>query len=108
MLFNFILSFKHCLCLLNGNGNNILRYCLRSFHSKYHNKFLQFSRTEYSFKFDNKFEIQDDVEVLKRMGLLYGLDKGECTPEDIERVKSLVPKTFEKYIESVYKNLYIL
>lgn len=29
-----------------------------------------------------------------------GLDKGECT--DIERVKSMVPKTFQKYVEREY------
>ena len=31
---------------------------------------------------------------------LKGLDKGECTYDDIERAKTMVPKTFEKYIES--------
>lgn len=29
-------------------------------------------RSEFSFKFDNTFEIHDDLEVLKRMGLLLG------------------------------------
>lgn len=29
-------------------------------------------RSEYHFKFDDKFEIHDDIEVLKRMGLLLG------------------------------------
>lgn len=77
-------------------------------------------RSEYLLKFDDKFEIHDDIEVLKRMGLLLGnnffyifliylgfifflftgLDKGECAYEDIERAKTMVPKSFEKYIES--------
>lgn len=56
-------------------------------------------KSEYYFKFNDKFEIHDDVEVLKRMGLLLGLDKGECTYEAIEKAKSMVPKNFEKYIE---------
>lgn len=33
--------------------------------------FLNF-RSEYFFKFDDNFEIHDDIEVLKRMGLLNG------------------------------------
>lgn len=61
---------------------------------------MSFGRSEYFFKFDDKFEIHDDVDVLKRMGLLLGLDKGECAIEDIERAKTMVPKAFEKYIES--------
>lgn len=57
-------------------------------------------KSEYYFKFNDKFEIHDDVEVLKRMGLLHGLDKGQCTKEDIEKAKSLLPKVFGKYIEA--------
>lgn len=76
-------------------------------------------RSEYIFKFDKAFEMHDDIEVLKRMGLLQGayfilqiflkefctkftisgLDKGECTPENIERVKSYVPPNLAKYVE---------
>lgn len=29
-------------------------------------------RSEYVFKFSDKFEMHDDAEVLKRMGLLFG------------------------------------
>lgn len=57
-------------------------------------------KSEYIFKFDDKFEMHDDAEVLKRMGLLFGLDKGDCSTEDIERAKTLVPPNFEKYIEA--------
>nr|XP_019560285.2 transcription factor Dp-like isoform X3 [Aedes albopictus] len=56
-------------------------------------------KSEYSFKFDNAFEIHDDLEMLKRMGLLLGLDKGKCTVEDISKIKSMVPKSLEKIIE---------
>lgn len=31
-----------------------------------------FSRTEYLFNFNDKFEIHDDIEVLKQMGLAFG------------------------------------
>ena len=34
-------------------------------------------KTEYLFNFDNTFEIHDDIEVLKRMGLALGLEKQE-------------------------------
>ena len=34
-------------------------------------------KTEYLFNFDNTFEIHDDVEVLKRMGLALGLERQE-------------------------------
>ncbi|XP_067626416.1 transcription factor Dp [Eurosta solidaginis] len=57
-------------------------------------------KSEYIFKFDDQFEMHDDAEVLKRMGLLGGLDKGQCSQEDIERAKTLVPPNFEKYIEA--------
>lgn len=56
-------------------------------------------KTDYTFKFDNTFEIHDDLEVLTRMGLLLGLDKGKCTVEDISKLKSMVPKSLEKCIE---------
>ncbi|XP_043646173.1 transcription factor Dp [Drosophila teissieri] len=57
-------------------------------------------KSEYIFKFDKTFEMHDDIEVLKRMGFLLGLDKGECTPENIERVKSWVPPNLAKYVEA--------
>lgn len=57
-------------------------------------------KSEYIFKFDNTFEMHDDIEVLKRMGLLLGLDKGECTAENIERVKAWVPPNLAKYVEA--------
>ena len=31
---------------------------------------------------------------------LLGMDKGESTPEDIEKLKKMVPKSYQKYIES--------
>ncbi|KOB79541.1 DP transcription factor [Operophtera brumata] len=32
-----------------------------------------------------------------------GLDKGECTEEDVERAKSMVPKSLESYVEQMAK-----
>jgi len=58
---------------------------------------------EYLFNFDGTFEIHDDIEVLKRMGLALGLDKGECTDEDILKAKSVLPKALEMYIDQIGK-----
>lgn len=56
---------------------------------------------EYLFNFDGTFEIHDDIEVLKRMGLALGLDKGECTDEDIAKAKRVLPKALEMYIDQI-------
>ncbi|XP_012283649.1 transcription factor Dp-1 isoform X5 [Orussus abietinus] len=58
-------------------------------------------KTEYLFNFNDKFEIHDDIEVLKRMGLAFGLEKGECTEEDLQKAKTMVPKSLEKYVEQL-------
>lgn len=55
-------------------------------------------KMEYLFNFDDKFEIHDDITVLKRMGMVLGLDKGECTPEELQKAKSMVPRALEKYV----------
>lgn len=44
------------------------------------------------------FEIHDDVEVLKRMGLAFGLDSGLCTPEQLKIARSFVPKALQPYV----------
>ncbi|NXD76519.1 TFDP2 factor, partial [Halcyon senegalensis] len=53
---------------------------------------------EYLFNFDNAFEIHDDSEVLKRMGMSFGLEAGKCSAEDLRTAKALVPKALEGYI----------
>lgn len=55
-------------------------------------------RFEYLFNFDNTFEIHNDSEVLKRMGMSFGLEAGKCSAEDLRTAKSLVPKALEGYI----------
>ncbi len=44
------------------------------------------------------FEIHDDIEVLKRMGMAMGLEKGDCSPEKLTVAKSMVPKALEPYV----------
>ncbi|KAI4891027.1 hypothetical protein NFI96_013888, partial [Prochilodus magdalenae] len=53
---------------------------------------------EYLFNFDNMFEIHDDIEVLKRMGMALGLESGRCTPEQLKIARALVPKALEPYV----------
>uniref|UniRef100_A0A8C2L5S0 Transcription factor n=1 Tax=Cyprinus carpio TaxID=7962 RepID=A0A8C2L5S0_CYPCA len=54
-------------------------------------------RFEYLFNFDSMFEIHDDIEVLKRMGMACGLEVGKCSAEDLKTARSLVPKALEPY-----------
>lgn len=56
---------------------------------------------EYLFNFDNTFEIHDDIEVLKRMGMAFSLEKGQCDPADVEKAKKMVPKALEMYIDEM-------
>ncbi|XP_019388536.1 PREDICTED: transcription factor Dp-2 isoform X4 [Crocodylus porosus] len=60
---------------------------------------------EYLFNFDNTFEIHDDIEVLKRMGMSFGLETGKCSPEDLKTAKSLVPKALEGYVTDMSTGL---
>lgn len=53
---------------------------------------------EYLFNFDNMFEIHDDVEILKRMGLAFGLESGRCGPEQLKIARSLVPKALQPHV----------
>ncbi|KAI4890253.1 hypothetical protein NFI96_014027 [Prochilodus magdalenae] len=61
-------------------------------------------KCEYLFNFDNMFEIHDDIEVLKRMGMSLGLENGKCTPENLTVAKSLVPKSLESYVTGMARN----
>lgn len=63
-----------------------------------HTDFVSPCRFEYLFNFDNTFEIHDDIEVLKRMGMSFGLESGKCSLEDLRLAKSLVPKALEGYV----------
>lgn len=55
-------------------------------------------KTEYLFNFDDTFEIHDDIEVLKRMGMSFSLEKGQCLPADLEKARQMVPKALESYV----------
>jgi len=57
-----------------------------------------FHRFEYLFNFDNTFEIHDDIEVLKRMGMAFGLEKGQCAEGNLKLSRTMVPKALEPYV----------
>lgn len=61
-------------------------------------------KCEYLFNFDNTFEIHDDVEILKRMGMSLGLENGTCSPQNLTLAKSLVPKSLEAYVTNMARN----
>ncbi|KAL4837325.1 hypothetical protein H8958_019929 [Nasalis larvatus] len=50
------------------------------------------------FNFDNTYEIHDDTEALKRMGMACGLESGSCSAEDLKMARSLVPKALQPYV----------
>ena len=78
--------------------NNNFRYAQRSDEITL---ILFLCRYEYLFNFDNTFEIHDDIEVLKRMGLTLGLDNGSCSKDDIDKAVSMVPPSLEHYVRNI-------
>ncbi|CAD5229020.1 unnamed protein product [Bursaphelenchus okinawaensis] len=58
-------------------------------------------KTEYAMTFDRPFEIHDDIEVLKRLGLTYGLDQGIVENEDMEVIKGCLPPALRVYVDSI-------
>lgn len=54
------------------------------------------------FHFDQPFAIHDDLDVLKKMGMAFGLESGTCSAEDLQRAKALLPKAFEPFLTSEY------
>ena len=58
-------------------------------------------RSEYVFNFDNTFELHNDIDVLKKMGLDCGLHSGTYTDEDVKTAKSMLPKALGTTLESM-------
>ncbi|XP_061492888.1 transcription factor Dp-2 isoform X3 [Rhineura floridana] len=63
-------------------------------------------KLEYLFNFDSTFEIHDDTEVLKQMGMSLGLEAGKCSSADLRAAKSLVPKALENYVTDMSTGIY--
>ncbi|EJW88039.1 transcription factor Dp-2 [Wuchereria bancrofti] len=62
---------------------------------------ISHDKTEYLFNFDQPFEIHDDIEVLKRLGLAYGLDRGEVNDIDRNKIKSYLPLCLRDYVDQI-------
>lgn len=61
-------------------------------------------KSEYLFNFDNTFEIHDDIEVLKRMGLAHGLEKEyyvNIDKDDLEKAKSMLPEALRSELDEM-------
>merc|ERR1712080_210140 len=56
--------------------------------------------------FDEAFEIHDDIEVLKRMGLSYGLEKGTVSEKDLKSATTMVPKALESCLRQMASGTY--
>ena len=41
------------------------------------------------------------MEVLKRMGMAYGLEKQNCSTDDLKKAIKMVPKSLEPYVLGV-------
>lgn len=61
-------------------------------------------KMEYLFHFDDTFEIHDDMEVLKRMGLSFGLERGQVTSDDLAKARAMVPRALEQYVVQLAEN----
>uniref|UniRef100_A0A914XZ09 Transcription factor Dp-1 n=1 Tax=Panagrolaimus superbus TaxID=310955 RepID=A0A914XZ09_9BILA len=58
-------------------------------------------KTEFLFHFDQPFEIHDDIEILKRLGLSYGLDKSDVPPEYRQHIKECLPNALKNYADEI-------
>lgn len=62
---------------------------------------ISHDKTEYLFNFDQPFEIHDDIEVLKRLGLAHGLERGDVPIDMRARVKGYLPPALREYVDQI-------
>eukprot|EP00053_Salpingoeca_punica_P009351 m.83737 g.83737 ORF g.83737 m.83737 type:complete len:332 (-) comp14989_c0_seq1:592-1587(-) len=62
------------------------------------------NKSEYFFDFNMPFEIHDDIEVLKRMGMAFDLENGCCTDEQLEEARSMIPQALSQYLSEMRKS----
>ncbi|KAH9592372.1 tyrosyl-DNA phosphodiesterase 1 [Schistosoma haematobium] len=60
-------------------------------------------KLEYLFNFDQAYEIRDEVDTLKRMGLMLRLGTIHCTQEEYNQCLELVPPSLRFYVEAIYE-----
>lgn len=54
------------------------------------------------FCFDNAFELHNDIDVLKKMGLDCGLHSGNCSVDNLKQAKSMLPKAFGDVLDGEF------
>ncbi|VDK54301.1 unnamed protein product [Anisakis simplex] len=62
---------------------------------------ISHDKSEYLFNFDQPFEIHDDIEVLKRLGLAHGLERAEVPVDQRAKVKSYLPPALRDYVDQI-------
>ena len=50
------------------------------------------------FDFNDRFEANDDMEVLRKLNMDLGLERGQVSETDLEKAKSMVPRALEPYV----------
>ncbi|KER25467.1 hypothetical protein T265_07090 [Opisthorchis viverrini] len=60
-------------------------------------------KLKYLFNFDQAFEIRDEVDTLKRTGLMLRLGSIHCTQEEYNQCLELVPPSLWFYVEAIYE-----
>jgi len=59
-------------------------------------------KTKYEFTFDDMFEIHDEFEILRKMGMCYGLDQGNYSDETLQQAEELLPNTARPYLKELF------
>ncbi|KAK0393774.1 hypothetical protein QR680_000396 [Steinernema hermaphroditum] len=49
----------------------------------------------------NSFQVYDDIDLMKRLGLVCGMEKDLITLENIEKIKSCVPEALRPDIDQI-------
>ncbi|VDM39449.1 unnamed protein product [Toxocara canis] len=62
---------------------------------------ISHDKSEYLFNFDQPFEIHDDIEVLKRLGLAHGLERAEVPVDQRAKVKACLPPALRDYVDQI-------
>uniref|UniRef100_A0A0M3I921 Transcription factor Dp-1 n=2 Tax=Ascaris TaxID=6251 RepID=A0A0M3I921_ASCLU len=62
---------------------------------------ISHDKSEYLFNFDQPFEIHDDIEVLKRLGLAHGLERAEVPVDQRAKVKACLPPALREYVDQI-------
>ncbi|GMR32319.1 hypothetical protein PMAYCL1PPCAC_02514, partial [Pristionchus mayeri] len=63
-------------------------------------------KCEYVFNFDHPFEIQDDIEVLKRLGFAQGLESGQVSDDIRPKIKSCLPNSLRGYVDPIIEGAF--